>query len=369
MSSSVAAPSSYVPYSASVEVIPDNEHEVIDQILQSMHRLSDRNQKKQNGHAVRVSHAKSHGFAAGTLEVLDGLPEELRQGLFAVPKRYDVMARLANVPGEIVSDAISTQRGLSFKVLGVDGEKLPGHAGDTQDFVMDTGSRFGAKDAKEFLATQLVLEHGPQIPDGLKEAVSKVSFAANKALHAIGKDSAHLDLYGSPRIHPLAEAYYTQVAIRYGDYVAKLVAVPTTPDQLALENDVLDTAKDPDALRTATVSYLRDHDAVFDIRIQLCTDLEKMPVEDGTAEWSEDESPYQTVARLTLPRQEAYSDARRAYGDDRLSFSPAHSLAAHRPLGSIMRARLRAYPEMSRHRRSQNGEPLTEPKSVDEMPA
>ncbi len=359
---------SFVRYSDSVEVVPENEHETIDQILQSMHRLSDRNQKDQEGHAIRVSHAKSHGFAVGFLEVLDGLPEPLRQGLFAMPKRYDVMVRLANVPGEIVPDAVSTQRGLSFKVLGVEGEKLPGHSSDTQDFVLDTGSRFPSKDLKEFLATQRLLEHGPQIPDALKEVASKVSFAGNKALHAVGKDSAHLDFYGSPRIHPLAEAYYTQVPIRYGDYVAKLVVVPTAPEQVALETDVLDTAKDPNALRTATVNYLRDNDAMFDIRVQLCTDLEKMPVEDGNAEWSEDESPYQTVARLTLPRQEAYSDARRVYGDDMLSFSPAHSLAAHRPLGSIMRARLRAYPEMSRHRRSQNGEPLIEPHSVTEMP-
>ena len=292
---------SFVRYSDSVEVIPDNEHETIDQILQALHRLSDRNQKDQNGHAIRVSHAKSHGFATGTLEVLGDLPEELRQGLFAEPKRYDVMVRLANVPGEIVPDAVSTQRGLSFKVLGVEGEKLPGHSGNTQDFVLDTGSRFPAKDLKEFLATQRLLEHGPQIPDALKEVVSKASFAGNKALHAIGKDSAHLDFYGSPRIHPLAEAYYTQVPIRYGDYVAKLAVVPIAPRQVALETDVLDTAKDQNALRTATVDYLRDNDAVFDVRIQLCTDLEKMPIEDGTAEWSEDESPYRTVARLTLP--------------------------------------------------------------------
>lgn len=156
--------------------------------------------------------------------------------------------------------------------------------------------------------------------------------------------------------------------IRYGDYVAKLVVVPVAPAQAALENAVLDTGKDPNALRTATVNYLREQDAVFEVRVQLCTNLDAMPVEKANTEWSEDESPYQTVARLLLPRQEAYSDARRAYGDDMLSFSPAHSLAAHRPLGSIMRARLRAYPEMSRHRRTVNGDPLTEPRSAEEMP-
>ncbi|MGI4790238.1 MAG: catalase family protein [Janthinobacterium lividum] len=360
--------SSFVPYSDSVEVVSEDETETIDKILESMHRLSDRTQKKE-GHAIRVSHAKSHGFAVGELAVLDDLPGSLRQGLFAKPSRYSVIVRLANVPGEITSDAVSTQRGLAFKILGVEGEMLPGHTGEsTQDFVLDTGSRFGPANVKEFLATHLGLEHAPQVPEVVKETVSKVSFAANKALHTVGGDSGRLDVYGHPRIHPLTEAYFTQAPIRYGDYIAKLAVVPVSPAQLALETEVLDTAKDENALRTATVQYLRGQDAVFEVRVQLCTDLETMPVENANTEWSEEESPYQAVARLTLPRQEAYSEARKAYGDGDLSFCPSHSLAAFRPLGSIMRARLRAYPEMSRHRRTTNGRPLTEPQSIDQVP-
>jgi len=193
---------------------------------------------------------------------------------------------------------------------------LPGHAGEsTQDFVLDAGNRFAAADAKEFLVTHLGLEHAPQIPEVVKETVSKTSFATNKALHAVGGDSAHLDFVGHPRIHPLAEAYFTQAPIRYGDYIAKLAVVPVSPAQLALEDNVLDTAKDENALRTATVDYLCEQDAVFEIRVQLCTDLQTMPVENATKEWSEDESPHQTVARLTLPRQEAYNEARRDYVD------------------------------------------------------
>ena len=360
---------SYVHYSDEVEVISEDETKIIAEIIESMHRLSDRTQKKE-GHAIRVSHAKSHGFAAGKLAILDDLPEPLRQGLFAQPGSYPVIVRLANVPGEITSDAVSTQRGLALKVLGVGGEMLPSHIGEsTQDWVLDTGSRFGPANVKEFLATHLGLEHAPQLPEVVKETVSKASFAANKVLHAVGGDSARLDVYGSPRIHPLAEAYFTQAPIRYGDYIAKLAVMPVSPAQVALEGDVLDTAKDENALRTATVQYLRGQDAVFEVRVQLCTDLETMPVENANTEWSEEESPYQAVARLTLPRQEAYSDARRAYGDGDLSFCPSHSLAAFRPLGSIMRARMHIYPEMSRHRRTTNERPLSEPRSVDALPA
>jgi hypothetical protein len=224
--------------------------------------------------------------------------------------------------------------------------------------------------ASQFLMQHRMIEHAPQIPAVVKEAVSTVSRVTNDALEAIGTDSAKLDFFGDSKIHPLAEAYYSQAPIRYGNYIAKLAVVPVTGAQEALvAADVdVDGDKDPNALRTATVSYLRNNEAEFEIRIQLCTDLEKMPVEDASKEWSEEESPYEPVARIKLPRQEAYSDARRQYVDS-LSFSPAHSLEAHRPLGSIMRARLHAYPEMSRVRRQGNNEPLSEPTSIDQVPA
>ena len=76
----------------------------------------------------------------------------------------------------------------------------------------------------------------------------------------------------------------------------------------------------------------------------------------------------QPVARITLPPQDAYSPARRVYVDDVLSFSPAHGLADHRPLGSIMRARLKGYEPASRFRHEMNVQPRVEPRSVDEIP-
>jgi hypothetical protein len=113
--------------------------------------------------------------------------------------------------------------------------------------------------------------------------------------------------------------------------------------------------------------YVRYSDEV-EVGIQLCTNLEAMPVENAHTQWPEDESPYQPVARLLLPAQDAYSPARQAYVDEALSFCPAHSLAAHSPLGSIMRARLKAYELMSRLRREQNGVPVREPRSIGELP-
>lgn len=359
----------YVLYRPEVEIIDEHEEQVIGDILASMHRLDDRT-KAMYGRHVRTSHAKSHGLAVGQLTVLDNLPEHLAQGLFAQPGTYGVIVRLANVPGEIVPDAVNTQRGFSFKILGVEGPKLPGHEGQTtQDFILDSGTTyFPNADMKSFLLLQRTLiEHLPKVPDGIKEAVSTAARVTNEALSVVGLDNAKLNFAGDARVNPVAEAYYSQVPIRYGTYIAKLAVVPVSSAQKALADVELDST-DPNALRTATVGYLKNHDAEFEIRIQLCTDLEKMPVEDANKEWNEEDSPYLPVARIILPRQDAYSEARQQYVEA-LSFCPSHSLEAHRPLGSIMRARLRVYPEMSRHRRAGNHQPLGEPTSLEAIPA
>lgn len=356
----------YVRYSDDVEVRRPGEEETIDRIIAAMTRESGITAERYS-HAVRASHAKSHGLLKGELRVLDGLPEPLRQGLFAAPRTYPVIVRLANVPGEILDDSVATQRGMAIKVLDVRGEMLPGHEGEgTQDFVLDTGTRFPNADAAGFLATILGLEQATRAPQVVKKAVSKVSRAANAALEAVGAGSATLDFFGHPPRHPLAEAYFTQAPIRYGDHIAKLGVFPASPGLEGLAD--IDPSQDPDALRTATVAYFRQHPAEFEVRVQLCTDLGRMPVEDASVEWPEEESPYRPVARLVLPVQDACSPPRRRFVDDVLSFSPAHSLAAHRPLGSIMRARLRAYPALSAWRRERNGTPAREPSSLDEVP-
>jgi hypothetical protein len=69
----------------------------------------------------------------------------------------------------------------------------------------------------------------------------------------------------------------------------------------------------------------------------MCTDLKTMPVADASIDWPQDQSPYQTLGKLVILAQDAFSPARRVYADDVLSFNPFHCLPAHRPLGSINR--------------------------------
>ena len=359
----------YVRYNDGVETIEPDEEATFGAIIETMAK-GGRITRERYGRSVRTSHAKAHGLLRGELRVLDGLPEHLRQGLFAAPRTYTVIVRLSHVPGELLDDRkVSTPRGMSVKVLDVDGDMLPGHWGErTQDFILDTGKVFIAPGAKAFLGSISAVEMATPMPEGVKGFVSAISRASNAALNAVGLDSANLDFFGHPFNHPLGESYFSQTPYRYGDYIAKIGVVPDTPGLQALQERTL-WIQEENGLRTAVVEFFRANPAEFAVKVQLCADLATMPVENAKEEWPEEESPYQTVARLVLPAQDAYGPARADYVEEELSFCPAHSLAAHRPLGSINRARLRAYEVMSTRRREQNDRPVREPRSIAQMPA
>ena len=357
-----------IRYSESVETVADDEGKTFDGIIASMTHES-QTVAQRDGETVRASHAKSTGLAVGTLTVIPGLTEPLRQGLFAEAESYPVLLRFAQGPGEKLSDSVSTHRGVGIKVLGVTGAKLSGHDGATQDFVFATGPAFAQSNASTFLTAIKGIEKGTGMPEVIKQAVSSTSRVVNAALNAVGGDSATFGFFGHTKRNPLADAYFSQAALRYGDYVAKIGLFPVSPELVALIDQTLDTGADHDAFRQAVVEHLRRHGAEFEIRVQLCTDLDVMPVEDASKPWPEDQSPYQSVARISIPPQEAYSPARQEYFDQVLSFQPAHSLAAHRPLGSLMRARLHTYQALSAYRHGQNQKLQVEPTSVEQVPA
>ena len=125
---------------------------------------------------------------------------------------------------------------------------------------------------------------------------------------------------------------------------------------------------DPSILRDLVVSFFREQTAEYELRAQLCTNLERMPVEDASIQWSEDESQYQPIAKVTISAQEAFSPARRVYEDEVLSVNAWHCILEHRPLGSIQRVRIKAYELSSRYRHEMNQQPKLEPRSIDEMP-
>ena len=62
-------------------------------------------------------------------------------------------------------------------------------------------------------------------------------------------------------------------------------------------------------------------------------------------------------------------DPWQVFVDEQLSFPPWHALAAHQPLGGIMRSRLKAFEEATRFRVQRNARKLIEPTSITEIPS
>ncbi|HWE01558.1 MAG TPA: catalase family protein [Tepidisphaeraceae bacterium] len=366
--STETSPTTFIRYSDSVEVKKPDEDKVFDDIAAAMHRLNllmyDRYR-----HAIRSVHAKSHGLLRGQVTVHDNLPEPLRQGLFAAPATYPAILRLSTNPGDLLADSISTPRGMAIKVIGVTGEVLPTHAPNvTQDFVLADGKAFGSPDAAGFLGAQRLIEKNANDPEFLKKIVSFTARGVNAALGVVGQHSPSLEQLGRPETHILGETFYSAVPLRYGDYIAKIRVAPASPNLKELVNKHLNAKFHYSALRDAVVEFFKTQSAEWEIGVQLCADLASMPIEDASKEWPEDISPYRPVAHLTVGPQDAYSPRRRVYVDDILSFNPWHALAAHRPLGNIMRARFKAYQVSSSFRHEMNDRAAVEPRSIDDLP-
>jgi hypothetical protein len=157
-----------------------------------------------------------------------------------------------------------------------------------------------------------------------------------------------------------------QAPIRYGDRIAKMGLFPVSAELDALKKTMVDVGADANAnaLRNAVREFFSASGGTWELRAQLCTDLKVMPIEDASIVWPEDQSPYRPVARITAATQDTWSNDKVRGVDDGMSFSPWHGLAAHQPLGSVMRARKQTYLASARFRGERNGCPMHEPRQL-----
>ncbi len=364
-----APPASPLRYDPSMERPEKDEGETDNALVESMLKVNAKT-FEDSGHGLRSVHAKSHGLLRGEMRVLDGLPAVLAQGAFARPGTYPVVIRLSTTPGDILDDSVSTPRGMALKIVGVEGARLLGTEGDvTRDFVMVNGPAFNAPTAKKFLGNLKLLVATTDKAEGAKKVASAVLRGAEAVVEAFGHKSPTLTSLGGQReTHILGETFYSQAPLLYGPYIAKVSAAPVSPDLTALTNAPLNVNGKPNGIREAVVGFFRQNGGEWELHVQLCTDLDTMPIEDASVAWPEDKSPYVAVARISVPPQEAWSEARSAAVDDGLAFSPWHGLAAHRPLGSIMRARKTTYARSAQFRAERNGRTIQEPRTGGDLP-
>jgi len=368
----------YLRYSSDVETAAPDEHVTFDELSRTMQHIT-RHMATRYRHAYRPVHAKSHGVLVGTLNVVPDLSSALAQGLFAQAGAHPVIMRFSPNPGDMLADNVSSPRGLAIKVLNVDGSKVANHNGETtQDFVCINANAFTAPDPKGFLEQIKTFDKNLDTPESVKHAVSVAARATNAVLKAVNLPSATLEGIGASATHILGESFSTVAPLRYGEYVAKVGVAPGSDNLKRLTGEAVDLGSEYNALEGIIKKFFRDQTAVWDVKVQLALSPDQatleekdkdFPVEIADKKWPEDKSPWQTVVHITVTPQDSYSDARQLFVDERLSFSPWHALEAHRPLGGIMRSRLKAYEEAIKYRVQRNGRERAEPSDITELPA
>jgi hypothetical protein len=369
-------PRQYVRYAPEIETIDPQLDELLPKIIAFWEKTVRASPEVEgSGRAVRGAHAKTLGVVKAEVELLHDVPAPYAQGIYAQPGRHDALIRFSSASNHLGSDAqLGPVLGFAIKIFDVPGPKLVEDEPDctTFDLVLKNNPTFVANTARHYLVLQEVGNDSPKYlargKAGLRDLLTDLLTGKGtfeQSDWAWDEMFAFVKAAQTPVRNPLLSTYWTMAAVRHGDYVAKVRVAPAAESAAQAIHHELDLTSGPDVFGPALVDELRARAFDFDLQVQLCTDLDAMPVNEATVEWPEKLSPFVTVGRVHLPRQDLSRPESSEKGDA-LAFNQWRVTAEHRPLGEIMRVR-RIYAASARVRRTLNDQPQAEPASADEV--
>ena len=373
----------FVRYSPSVEQPEPDFERTLQTLLGDMKQHMRGSLKTEGiGLVVRNAHAKGYGLARGEFEILDGLPSEYAQGIYAKPGRHEAMVRFSNGISHVGSDRfLGPILGIGLKIFGVEGKTLLEDEPDSQTFdyaLIDHPVFFVNTLAHYVFIQSLFANIGLPPPANQSPEEKQAAFHSLLYNFVTGKGTlppeqwaweelgVFLQLTQHKYVNPLLPTYWTMGAVRHGDYIAKVRVAPVQSFADGVVRRALDPTAAQQVFRPALVAELDERPYEFDVQVQLCTDLAQMPVEKTTVLWPESLSPYVTVAKLRLPQQDIGGEDN-FERMDKTSMSPWRVTEEHRPLGRIMRSRLEAYRQSSILRHQVNNQERKEPRNLAEV--
>lgn len=364
----------YVPYDSKYIELTAEDERNIQTITDDIKSYIARSDKASNvNYHTRDAHAKGYCALKAKFEILDDIPKEYAQGLYAKSGIHDAVIRFSNGAPRVSPDRkLGMAQGLAIKVFDVPGKKLaPGEEDSTTfDFNLINHPVFFCNRIEDYAYISKLFLELPEYT--AKGAIGKAQLAFNwltnygsslptkesfKTFKAVG---------GFTTIEPkntLLYSFFSQGAVRHGAYMAKIRVKPTEASSKKVTRRELDLATKDEAIRPLIIDEIREHDYQFDIQIQLCRSLKKQPIEELTTEWRESDAPFVTVARLTIPCQDIPDDGNFEIMEN-LSFTPFRCLEENRPIGNLQQSRLKAYQIASETRHELNGVKRQEPKSL-----
>jgi catalase len=251
--------------------------------------------------------------------------------MFAQPGRYPIAMRYSSEPGDpALDDRIPQPRGLGIKVFNVHGDFLPAGEGiPTQDIEFNSTPALDLADARTSREIiELRIKYGANQAELYKHLEARKDVALQKARDQVR--NTHLE----------STRQYSQTAFRFGDYVAKYCLVPSSDTQRKLYEETVKPNSHPNHILSDWLQeFHKEHDAEYLLQFQLLENLEEQPVEDVGVVWNADKYPWQTVARVVVPRQNSWLPARKTFWEDHLRLDPWHGLKTLQPLGGSNRLR------------------------------
>ncbi|MGY0064805.1 hypothetical protein ACWY4P_51670 [Streptomyces sp. LZ34] len=304
-------------------------------------------------HLLRTFHTKpALGVDNARLRFHDDLPEALRVGYAQPGAEYPATVRLSNANGTERPDAAPDLRGMAVRVLaGPEG---------THDLLATSFPVSHAADAREYVAFAKAMAGAGSAAEQAFGLLVKLPLAVGWSTAARMRRNVHTAARYA--VGSLArETFWSCGAILWGD--AGPVRYQLRPAPGGTPAPPPDRG-DPGYLHRELTQRLFTGDICFELCVQRYLDERRTPVEDGSVEWQESDTPVVPVALLTVPRQDldaaaAHSAARRV---EQLAFNPWYTTEEFRPLGNLNRARKAAYEASGAHRpgpRFTPVEPLT----------
>jgi hypothetical protein len=328
------------------------------------------------GRAVRDAHAKGYGLVRAEVEILGELAPEYARGIYARPGQHEAMIRFSNGSPHAGADArLGNAVGMGLKLFGIDGQTLLEDEPDshTFDYALINAPIFFCNTVEDYLFIQQLFLHADEYFRRGKQGLHQFLHDWVTGMGTLPPEdwawdelAALLSLRRLQPVNLLLSTYWTMGAVRHGEYVAKVRVAPAKASAEKVARRLLDPTSAQDTFRPALVAELQEHPYEFDLQVQLCVDLEKMPIEDVTVEWPEQLSPFVTVAKVRLPQQEIGGEEN-LEKMDAVSITPWRCTQDHRPLGNIQRARKEVYRQSSLLRHQLNHQVRKEPKNLAEV--
>lgn len=300
----------------------------------------------------RDAHSKAHGCVRANMEVLQN-EAQYRYGIFEKPARYEAWVRFSNGTTPAIPDYERDARGMAIKVMGVAGKQLlPTElAGNTQDFLMINSPVFFVRRIDEYQQLMNDTAHGAPF------RYFFANYSVNPFKWKLRQLAVALSTRKPPPATPFSTQYYSMSAYKLGPNDIKFSSKSCN----VVSVGGIDK-KHPNFLRESLKRVLRKQDVCMELMVQIRNPDARMPVEDTTVKWSEKTSPFVTVARLLIPRQDFDTPQQNKMCED-LAMNPWHGIEAHKPIGKINEMRKELYLHTAAFRRMRNGVMLQEPAS------